>query len=80
MDKNSAGSLNGFSFDVIKTSGTHGALRLCAGSSCFTAMRLLTVGLWYHVAVSFEVGVNGIKFYINGKYCSDSSSTGKNFF
>eukprot|EP01112_Ceratiomyxa_fruticulosa_P011722 TRINITY_DN3202_c0_g1_i2.p1 TRINITY_DN3202_c0_g1~~TRINITY_DN3202_c0_g1_i2.p1 ORF type:complete len:418 (-),score=62.16 TRINITY_DN3202_c0_g1_i2:65-1318(-) len=74
MDKNTAGRVEGYEFDVEKISGdTKGRLRLCAGAGCVTSERKISIGIWYHVAVTYSTenhGENGVKFYINGKFDS----------
>eukprot|EP01116_Phalansterium_solitarium_P024439 TRINITY_DN8965_c0_g1_i1.p1 TRINITY_DN8965_c0_g1~~TRINITY_DN8965_c0_g1_i1.p1 ORF type:complete len:669 (-),score=258.69 TRINITY_DN8965_c0_g1_i1:189-2195(-) len=80
IDKSSAGNFDGYAFDVIKThhdSGGKGKLRLCAGDGCLESNREIGIGVWYHGAVSFRSGKDGVKFYINGHHDRTGTSMAK---
>lgn len=82
IDKNNAGEIGGYEFDVIPVNANNanrGFIRLCAAKNCFSSQRTVGIGLWYHVAVTVTtpVGKDGhiIKFFINGKFDSEHTST-----
>ncbi|EGC39149.1 hypothetical protein DICPUDRAFT_27418 [Dictyostelium purpureum] len=71
LDKNQAGKIDGFNFDIQKTESGRGVVRLCAGDNCFESHNSISNDLWYHVAVvfdcnNFDVHKNRVRFYING--------------
>jgi len=78
IDQSTAGKIDGIEFDVVKQK-EKGSLRLCTGGSCFTSSRQLSVGIWYHVAVTYqwEGSDKAIIFYINGKYDSRHNPHGE---
>jgi Glycosyltransferase family 10 (fucosyltransferase) C-term/Concanavalin A-like lectin/glucanases superfamily len=65
IDKNTAGRIDGYMFDVIKQDGPSGVLRLCAGGACVSGERRLYTGIWYHVAVTYDTE-DKTRFYVNG--------------
>lgn len=73
-DKNTAGKVDGFGFDVLKKEN-RGFLRLCVMHDCYLAMKPLLPGNWYHVAVVYitseaarKMNIEaGFKFYVNGE-------------
>jgi len=65
IDKNTAGEIDGFTFDIQPVGG-HLFLRLCAGSGCFMGQRPLSIETWYYVTAVFSLGNDGIRFYVNG--------------
>eukprot|EP01113_Clastostelium_recurvatum_P021482 TRINITY_DN2545_c0_g1_i2.p1 TRINITY_DN2545_c0_g1~~TRINITY_DN2545_c0_g1_i2.p1 ORF type:complete len:678 (+),score=136.13 TRINITY_DN2545_c0_g1_i2:131-2164(+) len=77
IDKNNAGEVNGLGFDVWKVGGDGGLLRLCGGGNCRASTRRIHLGIWYHVAVTYEMNGPdaGINFYINGKHDSKHPAT-----
>ncbi|KAM9986821.1 hypothetical protein ACTFIY_011244 [Dictyostelium cf. discoideum] len=73
IDKNHAGTVSGYNFDIQKTSGGRGVVRLCAGTACFESFKSIPNDLWSHVAVVFscnnlDVQKNRVTFYINGEF------------
>ncbi|KAM9962284.1 hypothetical protein ACTFIR_005187 [Dictyostelium discoideum] len=73
IDKNHAGTVSGYNFDIQKTSGGRGVARLCAGTACFESFKSIPNDLWSHVAVVFscnnlDVQKNRVTFYINGEF------------
>eukprot|EP00026_Physarum_polycephalum_P004902 Phypoly_transcript_04927.p1 GENE.Phypoly_transcript_04927~~Phypoly_transcript_04927.p1 ORF type:complete len:647 (+),score=65.01 Phypoly_transcript_04927:85-2025(+) len=80
MDKNEAGSVLGYNFDVVAVDSQNANkafLRLCAGGACYHAQRTLGLGLWYHVAaaVTTQGDKQSVTFYINGKEDSQHTTT-----
>jgi len=73
IDKNTAGTIDGFMLDLLNKNG-RGFLRLCTAGSCWNGLKPLFANTWYHVSVVF-VSTNagerlktraGIFFYVNG--------------
>eukprot|EP01133_Synstelium_polycarpum_P006274 gene6274-7279_t len=72
IDKNTAGTIDGYNFDLQRTANGRGTPRLCAAGNCFTSHISLTIDVWNHVAVVFSVNnpdihKNKIVFYVNGE-------------
>eukprot|EP01114_Cavostelium_apophysatum_P001976 TRINITY_DN11726_c0_g1_i2.p1 TRINITY_DN11726_c0_g1~~TRINITY_DN11726_c0_g1_i2.p1 ORF type:complete len:629 (+),score=140.95 TRINITY_DN11726_c0_g1_i2:172-2058(+) len=75
VDKNTAGTIDGFSMDVLKKANGRGFLRFCGGGGCWNTLTPLFAGKWYHVAVSYVSSnagqrlntMAGVFFYINGE-------------
>jgi len=74
LDRNNAGKVTGFNFDVTLLDGSW-YLRLCAAHKCMMSIRSMRPQVWNHVAVTFDsTTINGVKFYINGNYdCSHNT-------
>jgi len=71
IDKNKAGTITGFNFDIQAGTDGRGYIRLCAGGGCFFAKRGIYKDSWTHVAVVYSsehpsIFDNYISFYING--------------
>jgi len=67
LDKNTAGIIDGFNFDIMKEpNGDRFTLRLCAGGGCYENHRFLYRGTWYHVAVTFAYE-SALVFYVDGQ-------------
>jgi hypothetical protein len=68
VDKNVAGEIVGFNFDVIALDGApeRGFLRLCAGGSCTLGTRAIRADHWTHVAAVFDHSNASLTFYVNG--------------
>jgi hypothetical protein len=80
IDKNEAGEIHGIELDVLRQPyvGGRGVLRFCGSSGCFQTTRVLGLGVWYHVAVTFQyLGEpdDGLAMYINGKLDSKHNVT-----
>eukprot|EP01132_Coremiostelium_polycephalum_P006229 gene6229-7759_t len=72
IDKNQAGEVSGYNFDLQKTIHSAGFARLCAGLGCYESTRRLSTDVWYHVAVVYstnnlDVHKNRVTFFINGE-------------
>jgi len=66
VDKNTAGTIDGFNFDVIKHVGAAGRIRLCAAGECYQGSQSLYPNYWYHVAVIFDSDQGKVRFFIDG--------------
>jgi len=66
IDKNTAGWVTGYEFDVFGFSG-RGYLRLCAAGECISGKRPLWLETWYHVAVVFDGIKRTVSFYVDGE-------------
>jgi len=74
VDKNTAGSVDGFGFDIYNKD-SRGFLRLCGGQGCWNGLRPILPDTWYHVAakyISSNAGerlktLAGVFFYVNGE-------------
>ncbi|GAM24306.1 hypothetical protein SAMD00019534_074810 [Acytostelium subglobosum LB1] len=72
IDKGTAGKVDGFDFDIQKTSTGRGLVRLCAAHSCFSSHISISSDVWSHVAVVFSVNNpdphdNNVRFFVNGR-------------
>jgi len=76
IDRNTAGTIDGFSFDLLTFNQTKRSyLRLCAAHQCFLSRKHITLNRWHHVAVGFDSSKHeGVKFYIDGKHDSTHGS------
>jgi hypothetical protein len=68
VDKNVAGEIVGFNFDVIALDGApeRGFLRLCGGGACTLGARAIRADHWTHVAAVFDHSNSSLTFYVNG--------------
>eukprot|EP01112_Ceratiomyxa_fruticulosa_P021224 TRINITY_DN73_c0_g4_i1.p1 TRINITY_DN73_c0_g4~~TRINITY_DN73_c0_g4_i1.p1 ORF type:complete len:629 (-),score=106.10 TRINITY_DN73_c0_g4_i1:63-1949(-) len=71
VDKNHAGRVTGFNFDIQKGIHGKGYLRLCAGDGCVSARKGIYTDKWVHVAVVYNsenpsIHSNYVRFFING--------------
>jgi hypothetical protein len=66
LDKNPAGSVQGYDFDVFRDNEAtaFGVLRLCAAGGCWLGSRPLLQGQWYHAAAA--VTDRRVRLYLNG--------------
>jgi Glycosyltransferase family 10 (fucosyltransferase) C-term/Concanavalin A-like lectin/glucanases superfamily len=68
VDKNRAKSVDGYSLDTVAVAPGLAKLRLCAAGTCVqTATRTMHVGVWHHVAATFDEGT--VRLYVNGHEC-----------
>jgi len=71
IDKNKAGTISGYNFDIQAGEQNKGFLRLCAGEGCYFSKKAILKDSWAHVAVVYSsehpsVFENHVDFYING--------------
>jgi len=71
IDKNYAGKVTGYNFDVQAGDDGRGYVRLCAGGGCYYAKRGIYKDVWSHVAVVYSsehpsIFDNFVSLYING--------------
>jgi hypothetical protein len=65
VDKNTAGTTNGYTFDTWNGS-TGNSMRLCAAGNCKYPSAPHSLNAWHHLAVTFQDGVS--TFYLDGAF------------
>jgi hypothetical protein len=67
IDKNHAGGITGFLFDLIEV-GKRTYLRLCASEECFVGKKPIWQDTWYFVAVVFDKRkTSEVSFFVDGE-------------